>query len=42
MLAPVPGDASAGFITQGRGISVHRQDCEQLANALAQQGERFC
>ena len=39
--SPVPGDAIAGFITQGRGISVHRQDCEQLANALAQQGERF-
>jgi len=39
--SPVPGDAISGFITQGRGISVHRQDCEQLANALAQQGERF-
>ncbi|MFQ3209777.1 MAG: GTP pyrophosphokinase, partial [Colwellia sp.] len=31
---PVPGDTISGFITQGRGISVHRQDCEQLANAL--------
>ncbi|NQY86917.1 MAG: GTP diphosphokinase [Colwellia sp.] len=39
--SPVPGDAISGFITQGRGISVHRQDCEQLANALSQQGERF-
>jgi len=39
--SPVPGDAISGFITQGRGISVHRQDCEQLANSLAQQGERF-
>ncbi len=39
--SPVPGDAISGFITQGRGISVHRQDCEQLANALTQQGERF-
>jgi GTP pyrophosphokinase len=39
--SPVPGDAIAGFITQGRGISVHRQDCEQLANALSQQSERF-
>lgn len=37
---PVPGDEIAGFITQGRGISVHRQDCEQLANALTQQPER--
>jgi GTP pyrophosphokinase len=39
--SPVPGDAIAGFITQGRGISVHRQDCDQLANALSQQSERF-
>ena len=39
--SPVPGDTIAGFITQGRGISVHRADCEQLANSLAQQAERF-
>jgi len=39
--SPVPGDAISGFITQGRGISVHRQDCDQLANALAQQSERL-
>jgi len=37
---PVPGDEILGFITQGRGISVHRVDCEQLANALNQQPER--
>ena len=37
---PVPGDEISGFITQGRGISVHRVDCEQLANALNQQPER--
>ncbi len=37
---PVPGDEILGFITQGRGISVHRIDCEQLANSLNQQPER--
>jgi GTP pyrophosphokinase len=36
----VPGDEIMGFITQGRGISVHRLDCEQLSNALIQQPER--
>ncbi|MCW8833034.1 MAG: GTP diphosphokinase [Colwellia sp.] len=38
--SPVPGDNILGFITQGRGISVHRIDCEQLANSLNQQPER--
>jgi len=37
---PVHGDQILGFITQGRGISVHRTDCDQLANALKQQPER--
>jgi GTP pyrophosphokinase len=37
---PVLGDEIQGFITQGRGISVHRKDCEQLANLLQQQPER--
>ncbi|WP_068546744.1 GTP diphosphokinase [Thalassotalea crassostreae] len=38
---PVPGDQIKGFITQGRGISVHRSDCEQLQNALKQTPERY-
>lgn len=37
---PVPGDNILGFITQGRGISVHRIDCDQLANSLDLQPER--
>lgn len=28
---PIPGDNIVGFITQGRGVSVHRENCEQLA-----------
>jgi len=38
---PVPGDEISGFITQGRGISVHRMDCDQLGNALNLQPERL-
>ncbi|WP_448566903.1 GTP diphosphokinase [Thalassotalea ganghwensis] len=37
---PVHGDEITGFITQGRGISIHRQDCEQLAHLLSTQPER--
>ncbi|TLU59918.1 GTP diphosphokinase [Thalassotalea litorea] len=38
---PVPGDTISGFITQGRGISIHRSDCEQLLNAEKQNPERI-
>ncbi|HEY7774436.1 MAG TPA: GTP diphosphokinase [Marinagarivorans sp.] len=27
---PIPGDSISGFITQGRGVSIHRQDCHNL------------
>ncbi|MEA2499663.1 MAG: diphosphokinase / guanosine-3,5-bis(diphosphate) 3-diphosphatase, partial [Actinomycetota bacterium] len=35
---PVPGDAIFGFLTRGRGVSVHREDCPN-ARALAAQDE---
>jgi GTP pyrophosphokinase len=39
--SPVPGDSIMGFITQGRGVSIHRDDCSN-AVALAQRlGERI-
>jgi guanosine-3',5'-bis(diphosphate) 3'-pyrophosphohydrolase len=33
---PVPGDPIIGFVTRGRGVSVHREDC---VNAIALSGE---
>ena len=36
---PVPGDEIMGFVTRGRGVSVHRSDCAN-ANALSNQNER--
>jgi GTP pyrophosphokinase len=48
--APLPGDEIVGFVTRGRGVSIHRNDCvnivalaemerERLIEAQWQQGE---
>ncbi|MDI6900180.1 MAG: bifunctional (p)ppGpp synthetase/guanosine-3',5'-bis(diphosphate) 3'-pyrophosphohydrolase [Anaerosomatales bacterium] len=33
---PVPGDEIVGFVTRGRGVSVHRRDCPNARDLLAQ------
>ncbi|MCL4446476.1 MAG: bifunctional (p)ppGpp synthetase/guanosine-3',5'-bis(diphosphate) 3'-pyrophosphohydrolase [Actinobacteria bacterium] len=38
---PVPGDQIVGFITQGRGVSVHRSDCANAASLSQRSRERF-
>ncbi len=37
---PVPPDAVAGFVTRGRGVSVHRVDCMNFRNMAARNPER--
>lgn len=38
--SPVPGDHIEGFVTVGRGVSVHRSDCPNIG-ALREQAERM-
>ena len=37
---PAPPDAICGFVTRGKGVSVHRADCSTLREMVAKNGER--
>ncbi len=37
---PAPPDAISGFVTRGRGVSIHREDCTSYAALAARQPER--
>lgn len=38
--SPVPGDKIIGYITRGRGVSIHRQDCINIAAMHKDENER--
>jgi len=39
--SPVPGDEIIGYVTRGRGVSIHRTDCINVINAPSEDRIRF-
>jgi len=37
---PAPPDAIGGFVTRGKGVSIHRQDCSNFRELASRHGER--
>ncbi len=37
---PVPGDRIVGYITRGRGVAIHRQDCPSLQSHLRDESQQ--
>ena len=38
---PVPGDEIIGFVTRGRGVSIHRTDCVNIINLSEEERNRL-
>lgn len=38
---PVPGDPISGYITLGRGVTIHRSDCNKLLQSLRSEPQRL-
>ena len=38
---PIPGDQILGFITQGRGVSIHRKDCYNISHIMPDNQSRL-